>query len=147
MEHLKQIALFVLVGLMAVVIAACSDDTASEPIVEDAWARPGTEGNNSAAYMTIENDGDEDLILTGASGDVARAVEVHESTTEDGMMEMNEVEEVVVPAGDSLALEPGGHHVMMMSINQDLEPGDTFTLNMQFDGLDDVEVDVTVEEQ
>lgn len=149
-ENVKQlgnIALVVMIGLLTVILAACSEDTASEPIIEDVWARPGAEGDNTAAYLSIENDGDTDIALAGVSGDVAQAVEVHESTTDEGMMVMEEVEEVPIPAGETVMLEPGGFHVMIMNLESDLNPGDTFTLSLQFEELDDIEVDVTVEDQ
>lgn len=143
----RRMLLSLLAGLVVVILGACGDDAASEPVIEGAWARPGEAGDNSAAYMEISNDGDDDISLVGASGDVAEVVEVHESRMEDGMMKMGEVDEVPVPAGETVTLQPGEFHVMMMNLNEDLEPGDTFTLAMEFEGLDDVEVDVTVEEQ
>jgi periplasmic copper chaperone A len=137
----------VLVIALAGVLAACREDAGSVPIIEDQWARPGAEGDNTAAYMVIRNDGDEDFALIGASSDVGRMVEVHESKMDGGVMRMEEIEEIVVSAGESVQLEPGGLHVMIMHLNQDLEPGDSFSLTLHFDGLDDVELDVTVEEQ
>jgi periplasmic copper chaperone A len=146
--NLKQALFGILaVSMLAVMVAACDDDSASEPVVEDAWARPGAEGDNSAAYMEITNEGDDDIVLTGASSDVARTVEIHESSMDDGMMHMEEIPEMVIEPGDTATLEPGGFHVMMMSLERDLEPEDTFDLTLHFDGLDDVELEVTVAEQ
>lgn len=148
MTNATQRTLFiVLAGIVIMILGACGDDAASEPIIESVWARPGETGDNSAGYMEIQNDGDADLTLTGADGDVARVVEVHESRMEDGMMEMGEAEEVAVPAGESVQLEPGGFHIMLMDLSRDLEPGDEFNLVLQFDELDDIEVEVTVEDQ
>lgn len=146
-QRRRGILLSLLAGLVVVFLGACSDDAASEPVIESAWARPGAAGDNSAAYMEIRNDGDEDIALIGASGDVAEVVEVHETQINDGMMEMGETDEVPIPAGETVALQPGEFHVMMMRLSEDLEPGDTFTLAMQFEGIDDVDVEVTVEEQ
>jgi periplasmic copper chaperone A len=137
----------VLVLAFAGLLSACGDDAGSVPVIDGQWARPGEEGDNTAAYMEIRNDGDDDIALIGASSDVGRMVEVHESKMADGVMRMEEVEEIVIPAGESAQLEPGGFHVMIMNLNEDLEPGDSFSLTLHFDGLDDVEIDVTVEEQ
>jgi periplasmic copper chaperone A len=147
MNVTRILAVILALSMLAVVVAACSDDAAAEPEVNDPWARPGTEGDNSAAYMEITNDGDEDIVLTGASSDVANVVEVHESGMEDGMMQMQEIPELVIEPGDTVALEPGGFHVMMMNLQQDLEPDDTFDLTLHFDDLDDIELEVTVAEQ
>ena len=133
--------------MLATVLAACADDAAADPVIENVWARPGDTGDNSAAYMDISNDGDADLTLIGASGDIAGAVEVHESTMEDGMMQMEEIPELVIEAGETVSLEPGGYHIMMMNLEQDLEVGDTFQITLEFEDHDDIELDVTVEEQ
>lgn len=148
MAQSKQRILFTLFASVAIaILGACGDEAASEPVIEGAWARPGEEGDNSAAYMEIRNDGDADISLVGASGDVARVVEVHESAVEDGMMQMGEVDEVPVPAGETAQLQPGEFHVMLMELSRNLEPGDTFTLALQFEDLDDIEVEVAVEDQ
>ncbi len=133
--------------MLATVLAACADDAAADPVIENVWARPGDTGDNSAAYMDISNDGDADLTLIGASGDIAGAVEVHESTMEDGMMQMEEIPELVIEAGETVSLEPGGYHIMMMNLEQDLEVGDTFQITLEFEDHDDIELDVTVEDQ
>ena len=133
--------------MLATVLAACADDAAADPVIENVWARPGDTGDNSAAYMDISNDGDADLTLIGASGDIAGAVEVHESSMEDGMMQMEEIPELVIEAGETVSLEPGGYHIMMMNLEQDLEVGDTFQITLEFEDHDDIELDVTVEEQ
>jgi periplasmic copper chaperone A len=138
---------FLVIAMLTLVVAACGDNGVTEPEIDDVWARPGAEGDNSAAYMNITNEGDEDLVLTGASSDVANAVEVHESSMEDGMMQMEEIPEVVIEAGETAVLEPGGFHVMMMNLQRDLEPDDTFELTLHFEDLDDIELEVTVNEQ
>lgn len=134
--------------ILASLLTACTDDAGADPTVDNAWARPGDSGDNSAAYMDITNDGDADLTLVGVSGDVAGAVEVHESGADDeGMMQMEEIPELVIEAGETVSLEPGGYHIMMMDLEQDLAVGDTFQITLEFEEHDDVELDVTVEEQ
>jgi periplasmic copper chaperone A len=147
MNLTRTLLMAVLLVAVAGLIAACNGNDDADPIVEDQWARPGEQGDNAAAYMVIRNDSDDDIRLTGASSDVARMVEVHESRMEGGVMRMEEMEEIVIPAGESVALEPGGYHVMFMNLERDLEPGDSFDLTLHFDGLDDVEIEVPVEEQ
>ncbi len=135
-----------MMAVLAVVAVACGDD-AADPVFDDVWARPGAAGDNAAAYMNITNEGDEDAILTGASSDVARMVEVHESRMEDGTMRMEEIPELVIEPGETVSLEPGGFHVMFMNLERDLDPDDTFMLTLHFDDLDDIELEVTVAEQ
>lgn len=50
-----------------------------------------------------------------------------------GMMEMQEVESIPVPAGETVNLEPGGYHVMLADLVEDLAVGDTVQLTLGFD--------------
>ncbi len=66
--------------------------------------------------------------------------EMAESGTEemdapmDGAMTMRELEDgLVLPAGETVNLEPGGYHVMLLDLPDPLETGDTFDLTLEFE--------------
>ena len=65
--------------------------------------------------------------------------------TPDGfaMMGMREIDALDVPAGETASLEPGGHHLMLLELADDLVPGDSFELTLEF--ADAGELTVTVE--
>ena len=97
--------------------------TVGDITVTDAWVRQPAEGQTaSAAYGTISNDGDTDIVLVGGSVPFDATVEIHETLMDDeGTMQMQEREEgFVIAAGASFQLEPGGPHVMML----DIDPAD-----------------------
>lgn len=50
-----------------------------------------------------------------------------------GMMGMREVARVPIPAGGTIALEPGGYHLMLLDLATDLAPGDTFEVTLEFE--------------
>lgn len=103
-------------------------------------------GAMSAAYMVLENKGGADT-LTSVSGDVAEMIQVHQTKEKDGMMVMEEAKEgIPVPANGNVELKPGGYHVMLMNLKQDLKPGDTFKLTLKFQSGKEVTVDVPVRE-
>lgn len=115
----------------------------------DPWARPasGTAagGINSAVYFVLDNPGDAPLRLVAAETDVAARVELHETTIDaDGVMRMREVQAIEVPPGGSVALEPGGLHVMLLDLRRDLAEGDTFPLTLRFDDGGTRMLEVTV---
>ena len=95
-------------------------------------------------YMTIENTGDEDDAIVGASTDRAQTVEIHEMRVKDdvGMMVTHEGP-LVIPAGESVALEPAGLHIMLIDLNDDIRLGDTFDLTLEFEHAGEVTVPVT----
>lgn len=114
----------------------------------DTQAMTGTMnmGAMSAAYMTLENKGGEDT-LTSVSGDVAEMIQVHQTIEKDGMMSMEEAKDgVPVPANGKAELKPGGYHVMLMNLKQDLKAGDTFKLTLKFKSGKELSVDVPVRE-
>jgi copper(I)-binding protein len=95
--------------------------------------------------MSLVNEGAVDDALVSAETDVANTVELHESKIdEEGVMRMSPVPNIPVPAGGSATLQPGGLHVMLMGLNQELAVGDTFnvTLNFEKSGPKTIEVEV-----
>jgi copper(I)-binding protein len=141
--------------LVALVVAACGGsagpdaDGSATVTVSDAWARAAAAGGVSAAYMTIANDGSAADALVGVSApDVTASASLHETTTSaDGMTGMQHTPSIAVPAGGTVALEPGGYHVMLMDLTKALAPGDTVTLTLTLEGAGTVTVDAEVREQ
>lgn len=121
--------------------------------VDDAWVRPApVPGGNGAAYMVIRNGSGEDDRLLGVEADVAETVELHESmmteSDEGGEMAMMEpVEAIAVPAGGRATLEPGGYHVMLIGVDEGLEPGQMVTLRLTFEQAGVVEVEAEVRDE
>ncbi|MGF1506019.1 MAG: copper chaperone PCu(A)C [Chloroflexi bacterium] len=155
-----------LIGLL--VLAACAGtaqapDGAAEQngiVIRDAWVRPAfVEGGNGAAYMIIENTSNADDTLIGASASFAEVVEVHETFEEmdnmedDGdmrhgeMMGMRQIPELTIPAGETVTLEVGGYHVMLIGVQETLEMGETAEVTLIFENAGEITVEAEVREQ
>jgi len=129
-------------ALVIVLVAACggapaqpagSADGPAKVMVMDAWARPSTmAAGNGAVYMQLMNEGDSPDKLTKAESEVAKAVEIHQSKMEGDVMKMAPVSEIEIPAGQTVKLEPGGYHIMLIELGQDLVPGEKLTLTLNF---------------
>ncbi|MEA2001897.1 MAG: copper chaperone PCu(A)C [Actinomycetota bacterium] len=135
--------LLVALGLLA---AGCGGDSGVS--VEEPWARssPGM-ANAGAVYMDLSSpDGDR---LMGAAVDVsiAGATEIHETAMTDGAMMMREVGEIDLPAGSTIALEPGSYHIMLLDIASSLEVGQTFDITLTFQNAGEKVVEVKVREE
>lgn len=50
-----------------------------------------------------------------------------------GMMTMQEVDSIAIPAGGTIALEPGGYHIMLLGLTEDLVVGDTIEVTLNFE--------------
>jgi copper(I)-binding protein len=62
------------------------------------------------------------------------------------MMSMREVPEIALPAGATVELAPGGLHLMLIDLVEDLGPGDTFELTLEFEQAETVTVTAEVRE-
>ncbi len=62
------------------------------------------------------------------------------------MMGMREIEALDIPAGETVSLVPGGYHLMLLELADDLVPGETFELTLTFAPAGEVSVTVEVRE-
>ncbi|MEZ5918626.1 MAG: copper chaperone PCu(A)C [Alphaproteobacteria bacterium] len=90
---------------------------------------------NGAVFMTIENPGIEhlsgrDLAVTGVQTDIADRAELHIMSMNNGVMMMREAGQYSVPAGETLALEPTGRHIMLFGLKEPLKAGESFPLTL-----------------
>ncbi len=136
---------FAVTGLLLAVAAPAAAQTAAIR-VDHQWSRATPAGATAGAvYMTIENAGNAEDRLTGVSSDVAAATELHEMKMADGVMKMRAVTEgLVVPAHGSVALKPGGYHVMLVGLKKPLKAGETLVLTLDFAKAGKVEVSAPV---
>lgn len=144
---MKNMKLISTLALAVFVISACGDSL-NELVIQGAWARPASAGENGAAYFVIENWTTTDDILLSVSSEIASATEVHMSMGDaNGVMSMQMQESNPVPAKDTVKFEPGGLHVMFVELTQDLQVGDTITLTLNFEKAGSITVEAPVKEQ
>lgn len=150
----SSIQLFVTIGILFA-ITACSQpndsaatSTAQEAkqqglVIDNARARATfAMAKTGAAYFTLTNNtqNERTLVSVSAPQSVAAMTEIHETSMEDGMMQMQEIEEgVTVSAGATVEFTPGGKHLMLMGLQAPLEAGNTLTLTLIFD--DDTQIE------
>lgn len=99
-------------------------------------------------YMEIANAGagDDTLLSVAVAPEFAGMVQLHEMQMQDGVMLMDEVDGgIPVPAGTTVALEPGGLHVMFMRLPAGLEDGARIPATLNFEKAGEVEVVFNVE--
>ena len=68
----------------------------------------------SAGFLVLTNNTGEAIHITRVTSPQFESVEIHETTIEDGISRMREIEKLLVPANDSVTLERGGKHLMLM---------------------------------
>lgn len=83
-------------------------------------------------------------VLQSASSPVAGVVELHTHLHDNGVMRMRQVPEIVIPAQQKVALQPGGLHIMLIDLKAPLKVGDTVPLTLRFETAGSVQLDVPV---
>jgi copper(I)-binding protein len=142
------------VVLVVAVAGACTTAGASTApsagavTVTDAWARAtAVLDRPGGAYLVIRNPTAQADALIGASSPAAASVEVHETTRDSGgMMGMHAIPRLEIPAGGTVALEPGGFHLMLMGLAKPLAVGDTIDLTLRFERAGPITVQAAVRE-
>jgi len=118
---------------------------ADEVRVEGAYARAVPPGQaNSAAFLTLTNGSAVDHALVAAASDASKVVELHTHRMEGGMMEMRRVDKIDLPAGGSVALAPGGLHIMLIGLAHDLSAGDAVALELVYEDGSRASIEVPV---
>lgn len=112
--------------------------------VSDSWARATPPGARTAAvYITVTGGEASDRLLGGTTA-YAREVQVHTHIHADGMMRMEQIPALDIPAGGTVSLRPGGDHIMLIGLQQALVAGATMDLILTFEQAGDVALSVPV---
>lgn len=120
--------------------ASSADGSAGNPVVldrlsaRDAWVAEPLPGQSmTTAYMIIANESEVDELLTSAESAVAENVEIHSMEQQGEMMRMRRVDSVEIAAGSEVELKPGGLHLMLIGLVQEVEAGGTVELKLSFE--------------
>ncbi len=136
----------ILAGIVLAAPPALAGDAVKGPIaVSGAWARATPpQAPTGAAFLTLANTGADPDRLLAANAKVSRTVELHMHMAMDGVMRMRPVEAIDLRPGKTVALEPGGLHVMLIGLDAPLKEGASFPLTLAFEKAGDVTVSVDV---
>ncbi len=97
-------------------------ETAGEAVFtgSGAWVRNPPPGRDvTAGFLTLAADNAAGRLVSANTNAAAR-VEIHTMAMEDDVMRMRRVDGLDIPAGGSIALAPGGDHLMLFEIDRDV---------------------------
>ncbi len=102
---------------------------AAQVTVTDAWVRGTVAGQMATgAFMKLQSA--KDARLLEAASPVAGVVEIHEMALENNVMRMRAVPALPLPAGRTVELKPGGYHVMLMDLKQQMKEGEVVPVTL-----------------
>ena len=124
----------VLVAALAVAVPALAHDYAVGALrIGHPWSRPSPVGAS-------------DDRLTGGSTPVAARLEIHEMSMTGGVMKMRPVSGgLVIPAGETVTLAPGGYHIMFIGLKAPLKVGDHVSAALHFEKAGTITIDLPVQ--
>ena len=127
--------------------AGAASVKAGDLTIETPWLRATPGGARVAGgYVTLTNAGKEPDRLVGAAIPQAGRAEIHSMSMENGVMRMAPVEGgLAIEPGKTVALKPGGFHVMFMDLKAPVKAGEPIKGSLQFEKAGTVEVVFRVE--
>lgn len=132
----------VLLGLCALATSAAAAEPACVS-VREGWVRlPPAAMPMAAGYGVIHNGCRAPVVVVGAGSKAFGDVSLHETTVVDGVSRMREVARLPLAAGASVALKPGGLHLMLMQPEVTLKEGAQLPLRLSLE--DGRKVDATL---
>lgn len=130
-KTLSILSLSIITSLTSLVAIA---NEAEEATISAPFARevpPGAPA--SASFMTIENKSNKPLKIISAESGVAKTVELHKHTNDNGVMRMRKIPFIKVPADGKTELKPGGLHIMLIGPHHPLKAGQTVNVKLNFE--------------
>ncbi len=118
-----------LLGLMAALclafpVHAHSVTAGDIEIIHPNIPQPAKSAKAAGGYMGISNAGDQPDRLIGVETTVAKSAMLHKTEINaDGVASMTHVDGIDIPANDTVVLESGGYHIMLMGLTQELTEG------------------------
>ncbi|PWF25404.1 copper chaperone PCu(A)C [Corticimicrobacter populi] len=123
-----------------------ADHTAQhQPVqIEQAWVRATVpQQTATGAFMLITADADSKLVK--AASPLSDKVEVHEMKMDNDVMRMRQVENLPLPAGQTVELKPGGYHIMILDLKEQIKEGDHVPLTLTVEDASGQQADIEVQ--
>lgn len=113
----------------AAAVLTLSTSAWAQTTVKEPWVRatvPQQKASGMFAQITSTTGGK----LVSATSPAAGIVEIHEMKMEGDTMRMRAIDALDLPAGKPVDLKPGGYHVMLIDLKQQLKAGDTVPVTL-----------------
>ncbi|HEX7648154.1 MAG TPA: copper chaperone PCu(A)C [Noviherbaspirillum sp.] len=115
--------------LLVAPLLALSITALAQVSVKDPWVRATVPIQKSTgAFMQLVSAGDAQLIEVRSP--VADSVEIHQMAMNNNVMKMRPIPYLALPAGKTVELKPGGYHVMLNGLHQQVKEGDLIPLTL-----------------
>ena len=127
--HLKTCTQLFMALMVVVWISGCSTPPAAIE-VSAAQVRDLVPGRDTTAgYFVLTNNTADELTLTGATSELARAIEMHRTVQRENSVGMQRVNSLSIKPNSEVRFERGGLHLMIFGVP---EVPDVFPVTLKF---------------
>ncbi len=136
---------FALASFLALIViagTACAKNTPSVDVGTTYAYATAEVAKNGAVFTSFTSSTDDTLV--SVSGDIAEKIEIHDMGMEDGMMRMRKMDNLPLPAGENVKLEPAGKHIMLIGLAGQLKDGEEFPLTLHFEKAGEQDITVSI---
>lgn len=121
--------------LLPLLLALCASLACAQVNIDKPWVRATVaQSKSTGAFVQLKAASDSRLVEVKSG--VAGVVEIHEMAMQGDTMKMRAVPGLDLPAGKLVELKPGGYHIMLMDLKQQIKPGETVPLTLVFESKD-----------
>ncbi len=108
------------VGLLVSGLLGCGSGPSSTGLeFDDARMRDLIPGSDkTVGYFVVHNRTGQRVTIVGARSAQARTIELHQTSTVDGVSRMRRLSEVDIEPSASVTFEPGGRHLMVFGVTE-----------------------------
>ena len=125
--------MFALFSLLFSSHLQANSQASDEVTITDPYVRAVPPGQKiSAAFLQLDNASDTMQSIVSASSPAAGVVELHTHIHDNGMMKMRRIEKIDIPAKGQTVLKPGGLHIMLINLKNNLKPGQEVSVTLKF---------------
>lgn len=119
---------------LSLILLATTALAQAQVTIHDPWVR-GTVPMQQASGAFMQLSAAKDTRLIAAKSPVANVVEIHEMVMDNNIMKMRQIPGLDIVPGRVLELKPGGYHVMLIELKQQLKGGDVVPITLVFEDL------------
>ncbi|MEN9706436.1 MAG: hypothetical protein RIS31_2 [Actinomycetota bacterium] len=135
----KVLLAFLLAPAFLISLSGCTATPSGDVEITDAWVKASEYsdhiGGMTGVFMLISNHSSDDVTLIGGSSSFASTIQTHQVV--DGVMSQK-ADGITIKPGESVRLQPGGLHVMLMNLGKVIKAGTSVDLTLKFKGHADI---------
>ncbi len=121
--------------ILASLLALSATAALAQVDVKDPWVRATVQQQKTTgAFMQLT--AQQDSRLVEVRSPAASTVEIHEMSMANNIMRMRAISGLDLPAGNAVDLKPGGYHIMLINLKQQVKNGDLIPVTLVIEDKD-----------